>query len=55
MGQNKLNKKEDASVKGTNQNNKNSKGDTERTSNQGRKEASGGSIETNNRGQKKEA
>jgi hypothetical protein len=55
MGQNKLDKKQDNSVKATNPSDKNHKGDTERTSNQGRKEASGGSTQTNNRGQRKEA
>lgn len=55
MGQNKLDKKQDNTVKATNPSDKNHKGDTERTSNQGRKEASGGSTQTNNRGQRKEA
>ncbi len=53
MGQNKLNKKDDQPLQTKNANEKNHKGDTERSSNQGRKDASGGSKDTNNRDQRK--
>ena len=39
----------------SNTNDKNRKGDTERSSSQGRKAASGGNKETNNRGHRKGA
>ena len=56
MGQNKLNKKEGTSKQASNNpNDKNHKGDTERSSDQVRKSASGGSKETNNQGHRKEA
>ena len=55
MGQNKLDKKQDNTVKATNPSNKNHKGDSDRSSNQGRKEASGGNSQTNNQGKRKEA
>jgi hypothetical protein len=50
MAQNTSNKKQVS-----NTNDKNRKGDTDRTSNQGRKQASGGSKATNNQGRPKGA
>jgi hypothetical protein len=48
MEQNNANKKQ-----ASNNNTKDRKGDTGRTSNQGRKASSGGSTDTNNRGNRK--